>query len=154
MKHIKMALRIGRLSLIDKLKNKLSNFFSQDERIIAAYLFGSHADGSDYEGSDLDLGILVDPVFEQEFTLSDELELEFGIETALGTDRFDFVVVNKVPLTLQFRIISPAKLIYVQDDDKRCEMEEQIMTRYYDFQPRLQEFNREYFAALREEYGK
>jgi len=148
-----MALELGREHLVKTLRNRLSNLFSQDERIIAAYLFGSRADGSAYEGSDLDLGIMLDSGSEQTFTLNDELDLEAEVEAALRSDHFDLVVINHVPLPLQFRMISPAKLIYVKDDDKRCETEEQIMVRYYDFQPRLREFNREYFAALREEYG-
>ena len=53
-----MALRLGRENLVETLKNRLSDLFSQDERIIAAYLFGSHADGSAYEGSDLDLSLV------------------------------------------------------------------------------------------------
>lgn len=149
-----MASKLEKESLVETLRNRLSGIFSQDHRIIAAYLFGSHADGSAYEESDLDLGIMVDPTSGREFTLDDELDLEVKIESVLKTDRFDLIVVNRVPLTLQFRIISPAKLIYVRDDDKRCEMEERIMVKYYDFQPRLREFNKEYFAALREEYGR
>lgn len=149
-----MALGLERENLVETLKDRLSSLFSQDERIIAAYLFGSHADGSAYEGSDLDLGIMLDPASEQKFTLNDELDLEAEIEAVLRTDKFDLVVINYVPLTLQFRIISPAKLIYVSDDDKRCQTEEQIMLEYYDFQPRLREFNKEYFATLREEYGR
>ena len=148
-----MALELGKKSLVEALKNRLSGLFLQDKRIIAAYLFGSRADGSAYEGSDLDFGIMLDPGSEQPFTLNDELDLEAKVEAALRSDNFDLVVINDVPLILQFRIISPAKLIYVKDDDKRCETEEHIMVRYYDFQPRLREFNREYFAALREEYG-
>lgn len=97
---------------------------------------------------------MLDPASEQGFTFNEELELEAKIEAVLRTDKFDLVVINNMPLTLQFRIISPAKLIYVGDDDKCCETEEQIMLRYYDFQPRLREFNKEYFAALREEYGR
>jgi hypothetical protein len=33
-------------------------------------------------------------------------------------------------------------------------MEERIMQQYYDFLPRLRQFNKEYFEALREEYMK
>ena len=148
-----MVLELGREHLVETLKNRLSDLFSLDERIIAAYLFGSRADGSAYEGSDLDLGVMLDSGSEQTFTLNDELDLEAKVEAALRSDHFDLVVINYAPLVLQFRVISPAKLIYVKNDDKRCKTEEQIMVRYYDFQPRLREFNREYFAALREEYG-
>ncbi len=149
-----MAFESGREHLVETLKNRLPGLFSKDERIIAAYLFGSRADGSAYEGSDLDLGIMLDPESEQAFTLNEELDLEAGVEAALRSDHFDLVVINHVPLPLQFRVISPAKPIYVRDDDKRCETEAHIMVRYYDFEPRLREFNKTYFAALREEYGE
>lgn len=139
-------------NLLETIQNKLLDIFSQDKKIIAVYLFGSYADKSAHEGSDLDMGIMIDPAYAREFTLSDEFDLEVNIEARLNTDRFDLVIINKVQLTLQFRIISPAKLIYVSDDDKRCEMEEQIMVKYYDFEPRLKQFNREYFSTLREEY--
>ena len=59
-----MAFKLEKEGLIETLKNRLSGIFSQDERIIAAYLFDSYADGSAYEGSDLDLGIMLDPASE------------------------------------------------------------------------------------------
>jgi len=63
-------------SPFEALKNTLPDLFSSDDRIIAAYLFGSHVDGSAHEKSDLDLGIMIDPAFEKEFTISDVLDLE------------------------------------------------------------------------------
>lgn len=141
-------------NLLNTLQDKLSNLFSQDRRIIAVYLFGSQVDGTAHEKSDLDIGIMIDRKFEQEFKLDDEIDLEIKIESILKTDKFDLVVLNKVPLTMQFRIIAPAKLIYIHDDDKRCDMEEYILMKHYDFLPRLKEINKEYFEALSEEYSK
>jgi len=140
-------------SLLENLKNRLSEIFSKDRRIVAVYLFGSQTDGTAHEKSDLDLGIMIDPESENEFRLDDEIELEIEIEKRLKTDRFDLVVLNKVPLVMQFRIISPAKLIYIGDDTKRCDMEVNIAMKYYDFLPRLKKFNSEYFQALKEEYA-
>ncbi len=139
-------------NLVKQLQEKLGEIFSKDKRIIAVYLFGSMVDGSRHQRSDIDLGLMIDRKSEKRFTLSDEMELEIKIEEALPTERFDLIWLNKVPLLLQFRIISPAKLIYIGNDDLRCEMEERIMQEYYDFLPRLNEFNKEYFEALKKEY--
>jgi len=144
-------------SLVKQLQEKLGDIFSNDKRIVAVYLFGSTVDVSthqrtDLHSSDIDLGLMIDRKSEKSFTISEEMELEIKIEDALPAERFDLVWLNKVPLPLQFRIISLAKLIYIGNDDIRCEMEERIMQEYYDFLPRLNEFNKEYFEALKREY--
>jgi uncharacterized protein len=140
--------------MLNDLKNKLSPIFAQDNRIVAVYLFGSNTDGTAHPQSDIDIGIMIEPTSEKPFTMDDEIELEIQIEAVLKTDNFDLVVINKVPLILQFRIISPAQHIYIANDDRRCNLEERIILEYYDFSPRLREFNREYLEALEEELNK
>lgn len=142
------------VNLLQELKEKLTGIFAKDTRVVAAYLFGSYADGSAHCTSDLDIGIAIDPCVQSEFTLEDEIDLELKIESILRGKKCDLVVINKVPLNLQFRIISPAKTIYIGNDDLRCEIEERIMLNYYDFLPRLRQFNKDYFSALQEEYVK
>lgn len=147
-----MKREIGDGLFSKKIQEKLEQTFFNDKRIVAVYLFGSAVDGSRHQKSDIDLGLMIDRKSEKGFTLSDEMALEMKIEEVLPTARFDLVWLNKVPLLLQFRIIAPAKLIYIGNDDIRCEFEEGIMQEYYDFLPRLKEFNKEYFEALKEEY--
>jgi len=140
--------------LLQELKEKIEPIFSEDKRIICAYLFGSSATGMVHKRSDLDLAILLDPEKVKTFCLDDLLNLEVKLTLALKTERYDFVVCNKASLILKFRIISTGKIIYNINDALRCEFEERTMQEYYDFLPRLNEFNREYFLALREEYKK
>lgn len=135
-------------SLLQTLHNLLSPIFSNDKRILAAYLFGSRADGSEHQQSDIDIGIMIDYKYENEFKLDDEIELEISIETQLKTNNIDLVVLNKKPLVLQFRILAPYKVVYSRDDNKRCDMEEYIIRSYHDFLPRLNQINKEYFETL------
>jgi predicted nucleotidyltransferase len=138
-------------NLLDELTEKLNPIFSQDKRIVCAYLFGSSVQGLTHKRSDIDLAILLEPRRTKTFGLDELLGLEVKVTQALSTERYDLVVCNSVSLILKFRIISTGKLIYNINDDLRCEFEEKTMQEYYDFLPRLNEFNREYFAALKEE---
>lgn len=133
--------------IIDNLKKKLTPIFLRDKRIAAVYLFGSYSQGAVREGSDIDLAVLLSPP--KSFSLDDTLDLEVKITLSLKTEKFDLVLANTASLILQFRVISTGKLIYVDDDNLRSDFEERVMQEYYDFLPRLNEFNREYFAALK-----
>lgn len=139
-----------RFDLISELKDKLAFLFVNDKRIIAVYLFGSSVQGIVHQKSDIDLAILLDR--EKSFSLDDILELEVKITTVLNTERFDLVIANNAPLILKFRIVSRGNLLYAANDVLRCDFEERVMQEYYDFLPRLNEFNHEYFAALKENY--
>jgi len=139
-------------NLISELKSKLTPVFSQESKIISAYVFGSFVQGPTHPKSDIDLAILVS--FDKRFSLDDLLNLEVKITLALKTENYDLVVLNNAPLILKFRIISQGIIIYNADDKLRCDFEEKVMQEYYDFLPRLREFNAEYFSALRENYLK
>lgn len=132
---------------IEELKEKLKEVFCGDKRIITVYLFGSSIERIQHKGSDIDLGVLLKP--QEIFNFEETIDLEVKITKALTSEKFDLVILNKAPLILKFRIIS-GKPIYISDDDKRADMEAKIMQDYFDFLPRLLEFNREYFAALKE----
>lgn len=138
--------------LVKELNLRLAPIFLKDKRIITAYLFGSCVTGDMHKKSDIDLAILVSP--REDFSLDDILDLEVKLVFALKTERYDLVIANRASLILKFRIVSAGKLIYVANDDLRCDFEEVVMQEYYDFLPRLNEFNREFFVTLKENYLK
>jgi len=133
-----------------ELKEKLVSLFKEDKRIVAVYLFGSSASGLTHKRSDIDLAILFDP--KERFNIDDLLGLEVRITLVLKTERFDLIVANCASLVLKFRVISTGKLLYNACDDLRADFEERVMQEYYDFLPRLNEFNRDYFSTLKENY--
>lgn len=135
---------------IKQLNENLQSIFQKEARVAAVYLFGSLVQGKVHPKSDIDLAVLISP--DKNFGLDDTLNLEVNITLALKTERYDLVILNNASLILRFRVISTGKLIYVANDDFRSEFEEKVMQEYYDFMPRLNDFNREYFSALKENY--
>lgn len=137
---------------IYKKLDKIGDIFSKNDKIIAGYLFGSSVEGGFHQRSDIDLAVMLDPSRIKDFSLDKKLSLEVDLALFLGTENFDLVVVNRAPLVLQFRIISKGRVIYKKSGGLYTSVEETIMENYYDFSPRLREFNKEYFEALKEKY--
>ncbi len=79
------------------LKQKLiylKKFFASDPRVLAAFLFGSQADGTATPRSDIDLAVL----FEHDLDFKQEVEFEVAVSLRLGTDDVDVVNLNRAPL--------------------------------------------------------
>lgn len=119
-------------------EEKLSLLVDRCQRhadVIAVYLFGSVARGTEDHLSDVDLAVLLRPGIpkQQMWRLEDALAVE--VSSILGTDEVDFFVVNLVPLHAQFEIIATGRLLYSADEDVRAEFEVWVMNRYWDFEP-------------------
>ncbi|TSA38392.1 MAG: nucleotidyltransferase domain-containing protein [Porphyromonadaceae bacterium] len=87
------------------LLNKLTLYFEERSDISFAFLFGSHANGSATNRSDVDIAIYFYPVvrhpveFETEGTYEDENIIWANIETIVSKE-VDMIVLNKVPATV------------------------------------------------------
>lgn len=55
-----------------------------------------------------------------------------GIREALGTERFDLVLLDRAPLSLQFEIVSQGRLIYSQSDELLNAFEMSVIRRFQD----------------------
>ncbi|MCM8779320.1 MAG: nucleotidyltransferase domain-containing protein [Candidatus Omnitrophica bacterium] len=111
---------------MEDLKEKIREF-CEKSGIIFVYLFGSSVEDQGNLSSDLDIGIyLEDP---EGICL---LELHSEFSKIFCRDKIDIVVLNKVSLLMQFKIIQKGKLIYCQDELKRIRYETKIMSLYHD----------------------
>ncbi|HHF09116.1 MAG TPA: nucleotidyltransferase domain-containing protein, partial [Candidatus Atribacteria bacterium] len=97
-----------RMSLEEAME-KLKKLF-REKGIPVAYLFGSYAYGEVGATSDVDIAVFLKKKGEKLY-LSFR-EVLFGIREALGTERFDLVLLDRAPLSLQFEIVSRGRLIY------------------------------------------
>ena len=101
----------------------------RDPRIVAVYLFGSHADGTAQLGSDVDLGVL----FESRLGIADRVRLEARFSDALGKD-VDLVDVGACDAFLALSIIRGERL-YCTDLDSCDELDLYVMRRAGDLEP-------------------
>ena len=106
------------------------------------YLFGSVAEGSAHDLSDLDIGIVMqDPgrLKGESFTLYNEL---YDILTDVFSPReIDIVFLQAAGLEVCSDAIRHGRLLFAPSTDARYEFEERTMILYADFKPLLDRFN-------------
>ncbi len=135
------------------LKQKLptlKRFFAGAPRVLGVFLFGSQADGTATLRSDIDLGVL----FDRDLTLDEELAFQVAVCDALGAyDDVDIVNLNRATLPFRFRAIA-GKLLYERDDVRVSDFIERVLIEYPDYEWFMVRFNEDYFAGMRQDYGK
>lgn len=116
-----------------------ARLLEQDE-VIAAYLFGSHARGEARPDSDIDLAVLTrEPVAR---ALLDPLaRLEMDLADTLGRD-IDLVDLRSAPPDLVHRVLRDGRLLLDRDPDRRAEFEVASRNAYFDLLPYLKEYRR------------
>lgn len=139
----------GKPSGPQPVREALTDLVERLERLqpVAIYLFGSQASGASRPDSDLDLALLQIPGAPA-LSGPERLELIDELERLAGR-QVDLVVLNRVPLPLQFEVIHTGKLLYESDPEARTDAEDLIVRDYLDLQPWYERSYRE----LLEEHG-
>lgn len=113
---------------------------SADDRLVAAYLFGSVARGTDSSNSDIDVGILLRTA--PSSGLNDlRSELEGHLERALGR-RTQVVILNNAPPDLLHRVLRDGRLLVERDRAARIRFEVRARNEYFDLLPILKRYRR------------
>ncbi len=117
----------------------LERVFVDDERVRFAYVFGSVADGTDRQGSDVDLAVSVRP----RGTMFDDARLHDALIAALGREDVDLVMLQDAPLWLAHRVVA-GRVVFSRDDVGRVRHRAAVEREFLDFQP----FHDRYLAAI------
>jgi predicted nucleotidyltransferase len=113
---------------------------SADDRLVAAYLFGSVARGTGSSNSDIDVGILLRTAPSGE--LNDlRFTLEGNLERALG-QRTQVVILNNAPPDLLHRVLRDGRLLVDRDRAARIRFEVRARNEYFDLLPILKRYRR------------
>lgn len=121
--------------LSEATTNRLREVFAAHSAVRAAYVFGSVATGREWEGSDLDLGVVVDP--DRWEPTDDKVPLITECMEAAERDWIDLVVLNDAPLVVQFEAVRPNVLLYSRDDFHHGRFFSKVARMYWDFEPHL-----------------
>lgn len=118
---------------------------SADERLLAAYLFGSVARGTDSSGSDVDVGLLLRTAPSGELNGLGS-KIEGDLERALGR-RAQIVVLNNAPPDLVHRVLRDGRLMLDRDRAARIDFEVRARNEYFDLLPILDRYRRREAAS-------
>lgn len=116
-----------------------------DDRLLAAYLFGSVARGMDSPSSDVDVGILLQTASSDELN-GLRLTLEGDLERALR-QRTQVVVLNNAPPDLVHRVLRDGRLLLDRDRGARIRFEVRTRNEYFDLLPILNRYRRREAAS-------
>lgn len=97
---------------IDEIKSILNNF----EEVLFAYLFGSYANGTFRDSSDVDIAIYL-----KEVSLDNELQINYQLSKFLKKDA-DTLVLNKVKNLYLLESIFKEGIV-LKDNEKRLDFE-------------------------------
>ncbi|MCB0189291.1 MAG: nucleotidyltransferase domain-containing protein, partial [Caldilineaceae bacterium] len=117
---------------VDLLANLLLPFTD----LIAAYIFGSVAQGKAHRQSDIDVALLFKATEERTTIHSRTLTIGTLLEHHLPT-AVDVVALNLAPVAFQFQILQTGLLVLERNRTERCLFQMQVMSRYYDAKPFL-----------------
>jgi len=106
----------------------LRGYCAADARILAAYLFGSHAHGTARADSDVDIGLLLD----RDLALAEELALRAAIAQWLKLDDVDLVLLRGASALLRYEAMVRGKRLYARDPVLVDELEARATMEYFD----------------------
>lgn len=131
--------------IIKKLQD-VSSVFSYYP-VLFSYVYGSYATDTSHPFSDLDIGIYLEPEFD-DHVHKIEMDLALELDKKLGhVIETDVRAINNLPLTFLGQILTEGILIYSKNENVRVEFEIGIRKRYFDFMPVLQNYNKAYIES-------
>jgi uncharacterized protein len=126
---------------------RLGQVCADEPQVLALFLFGSQANGYATAYSDVDLAVLLT----EPLPFQAQLSFEAKICQALGREDVDLLLLNSASVLLRFRAIS-GQLLYERAPDPVSDFIQQTLMEYYDFQPVLDTYRREFARSLEDDY--
>ena len=123
------------------LENNIKKVFESDGDVLFAYLFGSHVTGLAHDFSDIDVACYVKPG-DTTYYLEKEKKISTELSITLHSDKIDLCLLNVAPIVLKFNIITDGEVIISRDEQARIDFETDVLYKYFDFKPYLDEYHR------------
>jgi predicted nucleotidyltransferase len=129
-------------------RSGLVAFLGTQPDVIAAYLFGSLAQGRATSSSDVDIAVLLSPA-DPESVWERQLQLMGEIERFVH-GQVEVVILDTAPPILQDQVLRYGRLLYERDRRARVTFEVQAGKSYADLKPMTRFFARALFREIKE----
>ncbi len=132
---------------VDDVISKVRSFVKKQDSVIAAYLFGSLARGTDNPMSDIDIALLLT---ETENVIPRIKEFTVTLANIIDTSNLDLISLKHADLALKYNVIREGILIYESDPVERIAFERRTTTEYLDMLPVWREYDEHMKSRLQE----
>jgi hypothetical protein len=129
----------------------LREVFEKNQQVQFAYLYGSVAMRAQTSRSDIDVAVYLKPMMINDFMRTEE-QLTSALITRLHNDRVDLRVMNVLPFLMQYRVLRDGILIFSRNELERVDFETQVMIRFFELKPYLEEHTRMLSSKIRERF--
>lgn len=114
---------------------QIAEYFAERDEVIAVYVYGSHARGTNNALSDIDIAIMVERIDDQ--LSRKHLDFIGELTEIFQTDNIDVQLLSlQTPPALALAMIRGI-VLYSRDEKKRIALEAEMLSRYQDFVPFL-----------------
>lgn len=116
-------------------RTKLQTYFLNQEDILLAYLFGSHARDRAAPESDYDIAVLT----RQAMPPARRYQMASELSALLGGVAVDLVPLHRAPTELAYAVVAEGQRLFERDLTTRVEFEADVLSRYGDVVHTLRE---------------
>ncbi len=128
--------------------SRVITLVSDDQDVLALYLFGSGAQNRLQPLSDLDFGILLSRRLDKKQRFGKQIDLIGKSNDFFGTDEIDLVVLNDAPPRFSFNILKYGNLLFFRDKKAIIDFREQVLNYYLDFKYFRADFDRAFVEGI------
>ena len=136
--------------IVQKLKSDQAKELFEANGVLAAYLFGSVAEGRTHAHSDVDVAVVFLRSVPALRYGKGRLAIIAGLMSLLDLDEVDVVPLNKAPALLSFEVIRTGITLYAADEYETAEFEIQALGLYYDLARELDSYLAEMQTRIKE----
>lgn len=132
------------------LATRLADALRAEPAVVAAYLFGSHAEGRAHRDSDVDVGVVLrrEALPDAAARFAERLRLSAHLAAELRDPRIDLVVLDDAPPTLAARIATTGRLVHCADAEREHAFRRDAQLRAADLAPLLRRTRRLKLEAI------
>ena len=124
------------VNIFEKYKNDFLEFIKKEGNICIAYLFGSYANETYNENSDIDIAV----IYKNDMNEYDHAGKSIDVSRVFGDIDVDYIDLEKVNVFLQFEILSKGKVIYCEDEDRLAEFSKLVQIQYIEMDYERQKY--------------
>lgn len=136
-------------NIFEKHKEEFLEYIKKEGNIKVAYLFGSYADDTYNENSDIDIAIMYkEPVNEY-----DHAGKSIDVSRVFLDFPVDYIDLERINVFLQFEILSKGKLIYCENEQDLIDFTRRVQDLYIEMDYERKKYIQTVLREDGEEYG-
>ncbi len=133
-------------------EDRLREFFAREgpREVLAAYLFGSRAEGRPHAESDVDIGIMLDPAARLDAEGRFRLRLDLGsaLIHALHQNDVDLVLLNDASPRFAATVLTEGVRVFCRDEERLTDVVRDVQLRAADLEPFLRRMEQRLLKRL------